>query len=186
MSAPKIFLDCGAYGAWKHGITLDLDQYMSYVKLNQPLFHSHPNLDIIPGTDGSERAATQSYQNQQRMKDAGLSPMPVFHRGDDFKFLERYLADGETSIALAVLPWDVPEHVKVSWLSQCFSLITVQGRPAVATHGLAITGRRLLHRFPFTTADSRTWLLSGALGKIMVPLCIDGRFDYRRRPTNRR
>ena len=68
---PAILLDCGAYSAFTQGTSIDLDQYIAYVKHNQHLVDCYLNLDVISGSDGRrerkvehiERAAKQSYTN---------------------------------------------------------------------------------------------------------------------------
>ena len=57
------------------------------------------NLDSIPAKktlEAREAAARQSYKNQQVMKEAGLHPIPVFHQGENWLWLEKMLKDGET------------------------------------------------------------------------------------------
>jgi len=187
--APVILLDCGAFTAWKSGISISLDAYIKYVQRHRHLIACYLNLDIIPGSEGRrewdaeliERAAQQSHANLLRMKDAELHPVPVFHRGDAFQWLERMLFDGETSIALAALPFGgTPRHEIMGWLDVCFSII---GQTPVKVHGLAMTSPMLLHLYPWTSVDSRTWFFSAALGHIPVPIYVDDQPNYKYSPT---
>ena len=188
---PAILLDCGAYSAFTQGTSIKLDQYIAYVKHNRHLVDCYLNLDVIPGSDGRrewkvehiERAAKQSHENQLRMKAAGLSPIPVFHRGESFKWLKRMLRDGENYIALAPLPWGVHRHEIMHWLNDCFMRLTDRGRPLVKVHGLGVTSLLICRSYPFFSVDSTTWFKSGALGHIPVPIYVDDRPDYRLSPT---
>ena len=79
------------------------------MKANKSLIYRCINLDVIPGNfgirewrpDEIEAAAAASYANQQKMKEAGLNPIPVFHQDENFRWLEKYLADGEDYICLS-------------------------------------------------------------------------------------
>src|SRR5262245_25584939 len=121
----KVMLDSGAYGAWKRDQQLDLDEYIAFVKRYEALLGSYINLDLI--ADGGqpqdlERAAAISYENLKRMKDAGLSAIPVFHQGEQWAWLERMLSDGEKYIALAPHKRIDPDDV-VRWLEDAFNII---------------------------------------------------------------
>ena len=191
MITGKIMLNSGAFGAANKGTDLDLDQYIRYVKHNAHLLDRYVGLDIIPGNGGRrecnpdriERAAAASYVNQQKMKDAGLNPIPVFHQDDSFKWLERYLADGEPYIALSTHK-QAHRHEHVNWLDKCFTfLCDPAGHPLVKTHGLGITSLLLLQRYPWSSVDSRTWLLRSGYGQIPIPFYTDGVPDYSIAPT---
>src|SRR5580692_1929900 len=91
IAKPKIslMLDSGAFSAWKRGISINLAEYIAYIKKHEHLLASYVCLDQIPGKPGVKRtqaevddAAAQSYKNQQTMKKAGLTPIPVFHQGE--------------------------------------------------------------------------------------------------------
>jgi len=181
----KILLDSGAYSAWTLGIKIKPSKYIEYVKANLHLLELYVSLDVIPGERGRrsadpdriERAAKKSYRNHQIMKDEGLTPTPVFHQDDRFYWLDRYLTDGETYIALA--PHGVHAHNIIGWLDQCFMHI---GNAKVKVHGLGVSSAFLLRRYPFTSVDSNTWAQQAGHGQILVPLYVGGRPDYSYRP----
>jgi hypothetical protein len=181
MTTVKVMVDSGAYSAWSRKVTIDLDQYIGYLQRNEHLLDSYFNLDVIPGADGGrewrpdhiERAAESSYKNLQRMKAAGLSPIPVFHQDEDYRWLKQCLAYGESYIALA--PFD-GGYDAIPWLHNCFALLSQY--PQVKVHGLGMTTRGILHRFPWYSVDSTTWIKQAGAHLIPVPLCRNGRFDY--------
>src|SRR5262245_50092016 len=124
----KVMLDCGAYSAWSlWGNSIDLNHYIDFNLRNKHLLHCCINLDVIPGAnrqreldrDLIDQAAEASYRNQQKMKDKGLAPIPVFHEGEDFSWLRRYCEDGESYIALA--PFAGAHHC-IPWLDECFAV----------------------------------------------------------------
>jgi hypothetical protein len=179
----KILLDSGAYSSWSKGVSIDLAQYIAFVKANKHLLTGYVTLDQIPGHSGCgtadpsriESAAEQSYRNHSEMKDAGLSPVPVFHQGEDISWLHRMLEDGEPYIALA--PHGTRRHV-FDWLDQCFGIIGGN----VKVHGLGVTTSKLMRRYRFTSVDSGTWVKQAQHGQILVPMYCHGRADYSIRP----
>lgn len=146
-------------------------------------------LDVIPGEFGSQTrgdlkaSAEASYRNLQIMKDAGLSPIPVFHQGEDFKHLDRMLLDGENYIGISPGN-DQGTHSQQRWLDQCFSILTERatGRPLVSTHGFGTTSHSWLFRYPFTSADSTSWAMAGAHGQIIIPSYKNGKPNYLEKP----
>jgi len=89
-------LDSGAYSAWNRDETIDIDEYIAFIKKHRKLVDTYVNLDVIPGKYGRPRtqqeveaSAKLSYENLQYMKSKGLSPIPVFHQGERFHWLER-------------------------------------------------------------------------------------------------
>jgi hypothetical protein len=180
-----ILLDSGAFSAFNRGEPINLDDYIGFVKANKDLIHRYVNLDVIPGNFGSrewrpeeiEAKAADSYANHQKMKDAGLNPMPVFHQDEKLRWLEKYAADGEDYICLSPSQ-SARRREKLSWLRICFKILSSQGRPLVRTHGLGETSALICHEFPFTTVDSRRWFLAAAYGQIPVPIYCGGKPDY--------
>ena len=104
----RLFLDSGAYTAWTKGQTIDVHEYIKFVHEVEPCIATYANVDVIPGgsdrvrtTADAEASARRSYRNLQIMKDAGLKPLPVFHQGEHFRWLETMLVDGEDYIGVS-------------------------------------------------------------------------------------
>ena len=179
---PRIFLDCGSFSAWGRNEAIDVNSYIRYVRRNEALLDRYVALDVIPGSGGRpewrpeacEQAARASYRNLQLMRDAGLDALPVFHQGEAYYWLERLLKDGENSIGISVTS---PHHA-IDFLDTCFQLLTKAGRPQVNTHNFGVTDSLLLHRYPWTSADSRTWSIQAEFGQIPLPVQHEGRWDY--------
>ena len=181
----RIMLDSGAYSAWKKGEDLPVKEYIKYIKEHAELLHSYVSLDTIPGSPARmetsqaavEKAAEASYRNHQVMRDAGLSPIPVFHQGERFDWLEKYLSDGEPYVGVS------PYHrassgVVRAWLDQCFTRLTdSRGRPIAKTHGFGVTWYAFLARYPWTTVDSVTWAIAPVYGRLTIPIYHHGEFD---------
>lgn len=187
---PKLMLDSGAYSAWKRGVHVDLEQYMDYIDRNHDLLHSYVNLDVIPGAPGRassqdevEAAAKASYKNHRRMRKAGFNPMPVFHYGESFDWLHRLLDDGEPYIGIGGMG-NTTATTQVDFLDRVFTVITDRaGLPTVRTHGLGVASFDLLRRYPFSTADATSWMMTAAMGGMYVPVSQRNEFDYAQPPA---
>jgi len=172
-------MDSGVFGAWSRNLTLDLKTYIAFLKRYEQDLFCYATMDQIPGRPQVARvpsdvtkSAEVGYRNHQVMKDAGLKPIPIFHQGESFKFLERYLKDGDSYIGLATakdMPGDLSDYHE-TWLDQMFSILSdSKGHPLVKTHGFGITKVQFMLRYPWYTCDSTTWSLAAGFGMIYVP-----------------
>lgn len=186
----KMMLDSGAFSAWKRGTTIDVNDYIAYIKKNQHLLYSYVNLDVIPGVPGRkatqaevESAAKASYKNLKLMHKAGLSPIPVFHYGEDFKWLQQLLDDEESYIGLGGLVGQ-PQPDQIAFLDHVFTMLTdSMGQPLVKTHGFGVASFPLLKRYPWTTCDATSWAMTAAMGGIYVPVFKGTAPDYSQAPV---
>lgn len=171
----SLMLDSGAFSAWTRQQELVLEDYIEYVKARQHLVDGVVVLDTIPGVPGKKRtsselelAADESYENLQRMKDAGIPAIPVFHQGERFEHLERYIKDGEPYIGIS--PSGDVIRFNQEWLDECFRLCTNdKGEPIVKTHGFGVSSPPILARYPWYSADSATWALKSGYGSLLFP-----------------
>ncbi len=184
------FLDSGAYSAWSKGTEIDLDEYCAFIRSNIEHIEVYACLDSIPGKPG--RAATEkerreaadlTWQNYLYMKSEGLEPLPVYHYGEDFKYLERMLDYGCDYIGIGGLV-SVPGPMRRHWLDRLFKRITdPKGMPIVKTHGFGMTAVPLIFRYPWYSIDSTTWIQITANGAVYLPAVVDGEFVFDRIPS---
>jgi hypothetical protein len=141
-----VFGDSGAHSARTLGLHLTLEDYAAWCHRWDEQLTLYANLDVIGGPQAT-------WDNQRRLElEHGLTPIPVFHTGDPWEWLERYIADGYTYIALGKLLGNpVPEVIK--WLAKVFQI--ADGRAVF--HGFGMTTWRVLREFPFYSVDSSTW-----------------------------
>ena len=66
----------------------------------------------------------------------------------------------------------------ITFFDACFDRLIASGRPLIKTHGFGLTDVFLLHRYPWATADSRTWSKQAEAGQITVPLRSLGKWDH--------
>ena len=161
----SMMVDSGAFSAWSIGKPVILSEYIEFckdfiAKWSGKLTNIYiVGLDVIPGERGRqptpkecEDSARQGWENSLEMVKAGLTPIPIFHRGENFKWLDLMASRFEyIGIAPKV---DVSVKVKMEWLKRVFSVIKANNK----THGFAVTSKRLMEEFPWFSVDSSSWL----------------------------
>ncbi len=161
----SVFLDSGAWSAFTQGVPIDLEKYAAFIRRFGHWFEAYSNLD-----DMTDPART--WDNQRRLEDLGLAPIPVFHTGEPFTWLERYI-ERYRYIALGkIIPHTANRRAIVPWICKAFKLA---GGRAVF-HGFGCTNWQLVCMFPWYSVDSSSWGASFRYG--IVPLFDDrrGRF----------
>jgi len=150
----KYYLDSGAFSAFVTGTTIDIDQYIDFIKNNSDEISYYFNLDVVGN-------AEETYANQKYIEEQGLKPIPVFHANEDFKWLQKYIDEGHQYIALGGVA-QLRDRVKiVRWLKKCFKIIP----KTIKVHGFAITSSVLLDIFPFYSVDSSSWCSGSRYGQ---------------------
>jgi len=181
-----LMLDSGAFGAWARGVEIDLKTYCRFIKRHREHLLCYVNLDFLPGNKGvvvrtreaMEKSARLSYENLQRMHDMGLQPVPVFHMGEDWKWLARLVEDGEPYIGLSRF-YRIRLRDVITWLDQCFTMMTDKdGKPLCKVHGFGVGAPELIDRYAWTTRDSTRWTIN--FGDIAIPKQLNGSYDYSR------
>ena len=185
-----LILDSGAFSTWSRGLEICIEDYIAFIFANADHVDYYVNLDVIPGKFGRvptaaevEASAQASWDNMLFMEACGLHPMPVFHMGENFRWLRKIKAHNEKYICISPAN-DRPTAQKRVWLDRVFSeLADSDGTPCVKTHALGVTSVPLLIRYPWHSADSSAWTTATARGVIFVPrLKPDGSHDYGQSP----
>lgn len=178
----KLFIDSGAYTAYTRGVELDVDEYIEYLNSISEHCTIFAQLDTVPGkykqakTNEDRRLAPElSWQNYLYMRKHLKEPkklLPVFHQGEDFKWLKNMLEyvdeNGEHIPYIGVSPAvDVPGLEE--FLKHSFDIIAHSSNPNVKTHAFGLMRTQILERYPYTSADSTGWKLLAANGLMFSP-----------------
>jgi hypothetical protein len=155
----KIFLDSGAYSAFRQKKTIDINQYMEFISECQLNIEAYASLDVI-------RDPRQSMLNQRIMSSNGFNAIPCFHYNEDFKYLKRYVNDSEY-IALGGWSGIKNKANKIAWIDTVFSKYCSKD---TKVHGYAITDPLLLQRYSWYSVDSTTAIYAGGMGEIVIPI----------------
>jgi hypothetical protein len=168
----ELFLDSGAYSAWSQGKEINIDEYISFIKENKEVIDVYANLDVIGNAEAT-------WNNQMRMEKAGLKPLPVFHYGEDLKWLKRILDQNYGYISFGgMVPISTGDLIH--WLDQLFKIYICDpdGMPHTKVHGFGLTSLRLMLRYPWYSVDSTSWVVTGRMGSIYIPKYKGGKWIY--------
>lgn len=185
----KLLVDSGAHSAHTKGIELDLEEYIGFANDNIEKFTLYVQVDKIPGVYRMPKTAKDwleapklSWENYLYMRERSKDPsklIPVFHQGEDFKWLENMcnytFSDGSHIPYIGLSPrGDVSLKDKYDFSAECFGVIQSSKNPNVKTHAFGATSLEMLEMLPYTSADSTTWVLVSAFGQVWMPNCITG------------
>ena len=172
----KLFVDSGAFTAWTKGVHLDVDTYIEWLNTYKDHIYLAGQVDTIPGVfrqtptkQQVEEAAQKTYDNYWYMRERLDNPdvlVYTFHVGENFKFLKEILNHPEVKyIALGGMVGKTTEQ-KENFCRQCFDIIKTSPNPNVKVHAFGMTSMSLLRKYPFTSADSTGWIMTGSTGNI--------------------
>lgn len=144
---PKILLDSGAYSAWSKGKNISPIDYMNYIVKNKEYIHKYIALDVI-----GEPELTIKYYEIMKLK--GFDPIPVYHYGDDERFLQFYIREGHDYIALGnTVPIKDKKQV-AEWINYLKSKYT-----NIKFHLLGSASKKITQQTNIDSCDSSTWIL---------------------------
>lgn len=182
----KLMIDSGAYTASTKGLSIDIEDYLKFIKEVDEYVDYFVALDVIP-TLGTARevknsisvedSSELSWKNYLYMIEKVDNPkkiIPVFHGGEDFKWLKNMLEfrdkNGEYIDYIGLAVGDGSKAGREQWFNQCFKIINSSSNPNVKTHAFGMTETSLLEKFPFTSSDSTSYVKQGAFGTINIKL----------------
>ena len=185
-SGSKIFIDSGAWSAHSKGKEIDVNEYIKFLNDNDENFYIYAQLDKIPGEFRKPKTKEQkleapeiSWNNYLYMKDKVKSRdklLPIFHQGEDYKWLKNMLEyihpdTGKHIPYIGISPAnDVSVSEKIPFIENCFDIIKNSSNPDVKTHAFGMTSLNVLEQYPFTSADSTSWIMAGANGNIITDI----------------
>lgn len=181
-TSSKIFMDSGAFGVAHSGKEITLDEYIDFIN-NTPRVTLFACLDVIPFPDLNEETARHSgnasWNNYLYMLDKVKEKdkvVPVYHYGEDLKFLEQIL-DGVNGYKPPYIAYGgrggIHTRHLYNSLTNFFNLIRKK-KPDVKTHAFGITVLDILEKYPFTSADSTSYLKTAVNGGVYLE-CLKGK-----------
>lgn len=152
-----------------------LDDYMTSLSSIKGSLEFAVTLDIIYNPEAS-------WDLYREMRKAGHNVLPVYHYGEDVKWLKKYMAETDY-IGIGGLG---QYNTKQNWLPfgiQTWKTITSdKGKPLVKTHGFAMSSFDLMRRWPWYSIDSTSACTFSRMGAIMLPIHQRGKLDYATTP----
>lgn len=171
----KIMYDSGAYSAWKHGITIDIDEYILAVRKYEDRLDYYVNLDVIGEGE-------TSYQNYLYMRLEGLTPIPVYHTNTPIKYLEFYMEQTDYMGIGAAGQWTTTstKHTLDYLFRKYFT--DSAGWPIIKVHALGLSSVPILRRYPWHSADTTAPFQNSVRGSVVIPRKQNGRYCYDKPP----
>ncbi len=149
-----------------------LDNYIKFLLEHKDSLELYVNLDIIGN-------AEKTWEIQKYMESFGLTPLPVFHHNEDFKWLKKYVENYEY-IGIGGVYKIFPKNYWIrNYGDPCFSIICdSKGMPKVKVHCFSMTSPEIIINFPFYSVDSTSWVLYSKYGLIITPKARKDGFSY--------
>ena len=176
----KLLIDNGAFTVHRKGGKLDIDKYIEWLNENDKYIDYAIALDDIPGKWGEVKTSEQvklspvrTWENYLYMLTKVKSPqklLPVFHMGENFNYLTSMLNSGLISSNYICLSGnkELTNKQREDWYSKCFYLIKQSNMPTVRVHCLGSATIQNAEKFPFTSMDATSWIMTGANGSILT------------------
>lgn len=99
--------------------------------------------------------------------------IPVFHYGEDFKWLRNFLEykheDGSpiAYIGLAI-SLEGTKKIRITWGQECMNIIAHSSNPNVKTHAFGVGVKSVLDKIDVTSTDATSWVKRAAYGMISI------------------
>jgi len=167
----KLFLDSGAYSAYSNNTTVNIEDYIAFIKEHEKEIEVYANLDDIGSVE-------QTWKNQRTMERAGLNPIPVYHLNEDPKYLRwameyPYFAVGGLASA---------KGVSLSpFLDSVFRKICTKESdfyPTHKVHGFGMATPEIISRYPWWSIDSTSWAQYSRYGLVLIPKIVNRFLRY--------
>lgn len=162
---PDVFADSGGFSAMTQGVQIDINEYAAWIKRFKHLFNTYANLDAIGNAEAT-------LDNQHRLEDLGVEPIPVFHVNEDWAQLESYIEQYPYIALGGMVPYMRYTKKIMPWIIKAFKLA---GDRAVY-HGFGATSWEVIKDLPWYSVDSSSWGAGFRYGR--VPLFDENRGKF--------
>lgn len=154
-----------------------LESYVDYIKSHPRIFDYYVTLDAMFD-------AERTWEATRLLEKHGLKPMPVFHYGEDIRWLKKYM-DRFEYIGIGGIARGVGVRRRMTFLRKVFAVTHPKGRDGHKLHGFGITSADFMRELPWYSVDSYSPLALANNGKLQMPAVkmIHGKFagfDYTR------
>ena len=177
-----LFCDSGAFSVHTGKKSVTQDEYIQYMNEIDSDIDIFAQLDVIPGEFGkpkseqdyiesAEQSWTQFLYQRSRIPNK-KKLMPVYHFGEDTKYLKRMLEyideDGDRLDYIGLSPAnDASVEDRKLYLQNMYDIIRASHNPNVKTHVYGFTSLDAMSKFPCYSADSCTHRLLCGYNKIV-------------------
>lgn len=176
----KLMIDNGAFTVHRQGGTVDITAYIDWLNDNDEYIDYAIALDDIPGIWGQPKTLIQlqespvtTWKNYLYMISRMKSPeklLPVFHMRENFSYLEK-MCNSELLLSNYICisgNKELTNSDREDWYVECFNVIKQSKRSNVNVHCLGSATISNAEKFPFTSMDATSWIMTGANGGILT------------------
>jgi hypothetical protein len=149
----RLYLDSGAFTAYKQGKEINFDEYCAFVKSPPVHIDRYFMLDKIGDPMTTKR-------NLSKMLAKGLKPIPIFTRGEDPKELDNFYSVSKL-VALGGVAGTNNANQYVKWFEQNL-------RKNRSIHWLGFAHKDFVLYFKPTSFDSTAWVNGCRFGHIQI------------------
>lgn len=175
----RIMVDSGSFTAYTKGVHIDTDDYLKFIDEIGDYVTVFVAVDDVPDPMNMDyNKAKTTWDNYLYMVER-IRPelrdklIPVFHYGEDFKWLRNMLEyrhpDGSPIkyIGLAI-SLEGTKKVRINWGRECMRVIHESSNPNVMTHAFGVGVKSVLDNITVTSTDATSWVKRAAYGMIAV------------------
>lgn len=175
----KIMVDSGSYTAYTKGVVIDIDDYCDFINEIGDYIEVFVAVDEVPNPAAMDYTMAEKTWNNYLYMLKKINPkyrdklIPVFHYGEDFKWLKNMLEytheDGShiDYIGLAI-SLEGTRKVRINWANQCRKIILESSNPNVKTHAFGVGVKSVLDHIDVTSTDATSWVKRAAYGMIAI------------------
>lgn len=186
----KIMVDSGAFSLYqkfkKNGeiltdeeLTAYTDDYIEFLNEVGDDLYSFVGVDTVPNPDDVDQSFAQKtwdnylYMYERLRPDIRDKLMPVFHFGEDFKWLRNMLEHKHSTgkglewVGLAI-SLEGNQKVRISWANECRRIINESSNPNVKTHAFGVGVKSVLDHIEVTSTDATSWVKRAAYGMVSI------------------
>ena len=178
-----LFCDSGAYSVHTGKLHVTQDEYVEFINSISDEIDVFAQLDTIPGKfkqpkspEDYVKSAEDSWANFLHMRESVKDKhkvMPVFHFGEDTKYLKRMLEfrdeAGDQLDYIGLSPAnDASVQARMLYLKDMYDIIRESPNPNVKTHVYGFTSLNAMSKFPCYSADSISHRLISGYNKILT------------------
>lgn len=150
------FLDSGAFTAFTKGVSINIDEYITFIKATKDNWNVYAVLDVIGDWEATGK-------NQRYMESKGLQPLPTFHYGSPLEELKRMVEEYDYIALGGLVPLSLQRKKMENWLDVCFSIIRTKSK----VHGFGINSIWVWRRYPFYSVDATSWNQGMKFGRVI-------------------
>lgn len=154
-------VDSGAFTALTMGISIDIDAYADWLIENRAGVSKAVTLDVI----GDWKGTAANYEYLLSKLPDGYPLLPVWHSTSPTHELERLLSE-YNYVAIGGV---VGLGSRVNTFMQHMVRVHLMAREhGTLLHGLGVTSEAALHKLPWHTVDSSSWLSGSRYGRLRL------------------